>query len=127
MTHIEESLVTRLLAEPTLTALVGQRIEPVISSQDTALPALSYQMISRQAEQTHDGPAISRPRIQLTAIGATYTQVVNVLAACKTALDGVSWGGGVASFCENEFDGYQADSRETGVFVRRMDVLVVDP
>lgn len=127
MTHIEETLVSLLLAESTLTALVGQRIEPVVSSQDTTLPALSYQLISRQSEHSHDGPALSRPRIQLTAVGSTYTQVVNVLAACKTALDGVSWGGGVASFCENEFDGYSADSRETGVFVRRIDVLVVDP
>lgn len=127
MTHIEETLVSLLLAESTLTDLVGQRIEPVLSGQDTALPALSYQTISRQAEHSHDGPSMSRPRIQLTAIGTTYSQVVNVLAACKTALDGVNWGGGVASFVENEFDGYQADSRETGVFVRRLDVLVVDP
>jgi hypothetical protein len=127
MTQIEETLVARLLAETTLTALVGQRIEPVLNSQDTALPALSYQLISRAGEHSQDGPAINRPRIQLTALATTYSQVVAVLAACKTAVDGVSWGGGVSSFCENEFDGYQADSRETGVFVRRMDVLVVDP
>jgi hypothetical protein len=126
MTQIEETLVARLLAETTLTALVSDRIEPVLSSQDTTLPALSYQTIGRAMEHSHDGPSMSRPRIQLTAIGSTYAQVVAVLAACKTALDGVAWGDGCASFVENEFDGWD-NSRAAGVFVRRLDVVVVDP
>ena len=126
MTQIEETLVARLLAEATLTALVGDRIEPVLSSQDTALPALSYQTIGRATEHTMDGPGMSRPRIQITAIGRTYAQVVAVLAAVKTALDGVSWGDGCASFVDNEFDGWD-NSRAEGVFVRRLDVVVVDP
>ena len=49
-----------------------------------------------------------------------------MLAACKTALDGVAWGDGCASFAENEFDGWD-NSRAAGVFVRRLDVVVVDP
>jgi len=118
--------VTRLLAEATLTALVGDRIEPVLNSQDTALPALSYQTISRPTEHSHDGPGMSRPRVQITAIAKTYAQVVAVLAAVKLALDGVSWGNGCASFVDNEFDGWD-NSRAEGVFVRRLDVVVVDP
>lgn len=124
---IEQDLVTRLLAESTLTALVVDRIEPVLNAQDTTLPALSYQLISRPTEHTHDGPGVNYPRIQLTAIARTYAQVVAVIGACKTAVDGVSWGGGVASFCDNEFDGYAAQSDEAGLFVRRIDVVVVDP
>lgn len=124
---IEQDLVTRLLAESTLTALVVDRIEPVLNAQDTTLPALSYQLISRPTEHTHDGPGVNYPRIQLTAIARTYAQVQAVIGACKTAVDGVSWGGGVASFCDNEFDGYAAQSDEAGLFVRRIDVVVVDP
>lgn len=127
MTQIEEQLTARLLAQPEVVALVGNRIEPVLNSQDTPLPALSYQTIGRPTDHSHDGPGISRPRVQLTAIAATYAQVVAVLAACKLALDGVSWGNGCASFVDNEYDGYQAMSRDIGVFVRRMDVVVVDP
>lgn len=124
---VEEQLVARLLAQPEVTALVGDRIEPVLNSQDTPLPALSYQTVGRATEHTHDGALTSRPRVQVTAIASTYAQVVAVLQACKLALDGVGWGNGCASFVENEFDGHNADSRTAGVYVRRMDVMVWDP
>lgn len=124
---IEETLVNRLLATPALTALVGDRIKPVRNDEDTALPALSYQLISRSSEYTHDGEGISSPRYQLTALGRTYAEAVAVIAACKIPLSGVRWPDGSSSMCENEMDGWNQQSRGTGVYVRRLDVVVVDP
>lgn len=123
---IEQALVAKLRAATALTDLVGERIEPVINQQDTALPALSYQLISRAAEIAYDGAETATLRYQLTAIGASYASVLDVLAACKATLGGVSWGGGIASFVENEFDGY-SQSGTQGIYVRRMDVLIFDP
>lgn len=124
---IEQELAARLLGSATLAALVGDRIEPVINSQDTALPALSYQRISAISEYSHDGQAGVTARIQLTALAGSYAQVCAVLAACREVLDGVRWANDWVSFVESEMDGYNAESRQAGVYVRRMDVMVVDP
>lgn len=124
---IEQELAARLLGSTTLTALVGDRIEPVINSQDTALPALSYQRISAVTDYSHDGQSGVTARIQLTALGSTYAQVCTVLAVCRKVVDGVRWANDWVSFVETEMDGYNAESRQAGVYVRRMDVMVVDP
>ena len=124
---IETLLVQRLLATPAVTTLVGNRIEPLRNSEDTPLPALSYQLISRSSEYSHDGVGLNSPRYQITAVGRTYAEVVTIIAACRTVLDGVRWPDGSSSLCDNELDGWSQQAREAGLYVRRLDVLVIDP
>lgn len=124
---IETALVTQLETSAALVALVGTRIEPVINAQSGAWPALTYQQISGPEEHTHDGGAgFGMLRFQLVATAETYSQAAQVMAAARAVINGARWGD-YASFVDGASDAWAEQAGERGVFVRRMDVLVMGP
>jgi hypothetical protein len=113
MADVEEAVYAILKAASGVTTLVGgsssPRIYPNVVPQDAALPAMAYQRISSYRRATHGSPAsLARPRIQITMMAESYSQVKGVAAAVREALDGyVGTPGGVtvqAVLSEDETD-----------------------
>jgi hypothetical protein len=110
---LEEGLNTHLLADGTVTGLVGTRIYPLQAPQDADLPALVYQRISGPRDQTQSGPSgLVEARMQLTYLGATYSEAKSVAEAVRGSIDGFSgtMGGIAVNACQldNEIDGWAA-------------------
>lgn len=124
---MEADLTTYLLAQSAITALIGTRFEPVLNAQGSLMPAVSYQVISGPTGYSHDGPAMTPWRVQLTVTDPTYTNTKAVAKLLRTALAGVVWtvsGRRYSSFVENELDGLAPPAGQTGYYLRRMDVVI---
>lgn len=86
---VASDLRSFLLADATLTGLVGLRVHPAILPQSGPFPAITYQWTSGTRYQTSDGPVgLSRPRIQLDCWAETYLQAEAVFEALRRRLDG---------------------------------------
>jgi hypothetical protein len=126
---IEQALMTYLLAQSGITALVGQRIYFVIAPQETAKPYIVVTKIDAPEVGSHDGPAeLASPRFQLSVFAVTYSAAKNISAAIKTALDGYSGTMGGAGGLhvdiprrEDENDFYE---ESTGLFQVASDYIV---
>ncbi|AHE52636.1 tail completion protein gp17 [Sphingomonas sanxanigenens] len=105
---MEEALRDRLLANPGLSALVGDRIWWVERPQSSALPALTLQLISPGRTYTHDGPAgFYGPRVQCDSWGGSYGSARLVSRALLAAIEPATTVGGVefkAAFLDSERD-----------------------
>lgn len=86
---INTALVTYLLAQATITALVGQRIYPGgIATQRVTKPYIVVEMASSPGEHTQDGASgIGRPHYTVTPYALQYGQAHQIAAAVKAALD----------------------------------------
>ncbi|MDD4986375.1 MAG: DUF3168 domain-containing protein [Dehalococcoidales bacterium] len=86
---IEQALMTFLLAQSGITALVGDRIHFVRAPQDVAHPYLVISKVDDPGMHSHDGPVkLGDPRLQFSAFAETYGAAKLVTAAVKTALNG---------------------------------------
>jgi hypothetical protein len=86
---VDAALYTRLVNFSGLTNLVGTRISPapLVLGQD--LPAVTYQLVSRVAEITHDDAGgLWRSRFQVDAFGLTALESINVFAQVTAAING---------------------------------------
>lgn len=93
MADVELAVYAILKAAGAVTALVGgsssPRIYPNVVPQDAGLPAVAYQRISSLRRPVHGSPAsLARPRVQLTLLAESYSQVKALAAATREALDG---------------------------------------
>lgn len=80
---IETSIVSLLSTDSTLTALVASRIYPLLLSEDTKLPAVTYQVISTVTDYSNDGATgLTMTRLQTDAWANSYAQ-------CKAASDAI--------------------------------------
>lgn len=113
MADVELAVYAILKAAGAVTALVGAgdgaRIYPNVVPQDAGLPAIAYQRISSYRRAVHGSPAsLARPRVQLTLLAESYSQVKALAAATREALDGyVGTVGGVGvnvALVEDETD-----------------------
>ena len=87
MPEIEEALVAHLLAQPGLTALIGNRLYPDLLEDDTSLPAVVYLNVSDTKDHTLAGQLdLESPVIQFTAYATTKAGAKAVAAQLKTAL-----------------------------------------
>ena len=108
MSTLEEALYAHLAADAAIAALVSTRIYPMLVPQDSDLPAIAYQRISRIGQHSHDGASVpARARIQITCLASTYSGAKALAGAVEDALDGYS--GTVSSvvidaFLDNELD-----------------------
>lgn len=83
----EAALVQRLLDDPAVAAIVGQRVEWDDLAPDTPLPAITLQVISDPQPQNNDGFDPFRPsRIQLNALAK---KKADAIALAKAAVDAV--------------------------------------
>lgn len=63
---VEIGLVAFLLSKAPIVAIVGQRIEPMRTTQGVTYPRLTYQRVSTDRVRTNDGPTLlAQARIQL--------------------------------------------------------------
>ena len=111
MSSIEQALVAEILAESTITAIIADRIYPLLIPQDVTLPAIAYQVISGPVSYHHDGPdRYTIKRIQLTCQAQTYAAVKALVDAIKAHLSGYVGNLGSLSnvrglFFDSEIDG----------------------
>lgn len=85
----EENVVARLENDPTVSALVGDRIYPVNQVESATFPLLVYQRISSLPFPVLVGTTqIQAARIQISAWANTYSETKTLSAAVKAALDG---------------------------------------
>lgn len=86
---IEDGLVALLSADSGVSALVGNRIHPLVLPRKPTYPALVYQRISGERVRSLSGPSgRARPRIQIDAYAQTYAAAKAVAKAVEDALDG---------------------------------------
>lgn len=98
-------LVARLLADPDIAALVGDRVEWDDLAPDSALPAITLQTISDPRPQTHDGfDSFRGTRVQVNCLARTATEADALLELVIHALAGPAFVAGT-SFLRSFFDG----------------------
>lgn len=88
---IGEAIVSILLADLNLVALIGNRVYPNYVPQGAAVPAVTYQRISGPRDHTFDGPSgLVKSRYQLNSWADTYGDMESVADAVRIAMDGFS-------------------------------------
>lgn len=127
--EIEEAITYHLENAAAVAAIAGDRIYPNIIPQDVSKPAIAYQIITRQSLMAHDGPVgYAWPRVQITAHGPGYEEVVDLIREVKIAFDGFAGlMGGVGGvtvegcFVKDIRDDFEFATDRT---TRRLDVVI---
>lgn len=101
MAVLQSAIYAVLSADAGVSALVGDRISPVLRRQEEAIPAITYQRISTQDWYAHDGAQnLSRVRVQFNCYGPTTLVAEQVADALRTAIEGGgTWGTVTVSAC----------------------------
>lgn len=131
---IERAWHDAVLAQTGITALIADRIYPVILPQAPEFPCCTYQLISGPRDYTQDGPdGVTTFRIQTNLYGNTYSDVKALKDAFEDALSGF-YNHRVGSppikiqgvFMDNERDLYESGLDEVGprIFTKAIDFLV---
>ena len=114
----EEGLFTYLSTHAGLSALVGTKIYPQVIQQDTTLPAVTYNLISKNRRQSTIGGnyGLVSPIYEFRCYATTYSQAKNIGEQIKSAL--LNYSGAIGSytvqgcFYVSEFDGYDSETKE---------------
>ena len=102
-----------------LTALISTRLNPVRIPQESAFPAVSYQLVSEIPNPTKSGHSRTEfARVQINAYGVTLASAESVASAIRTAFEVVTL---PATFntikCQTiEFDGELQTADDTAAF-----------
>jgi hypothetical protein len=91
-----------------LTALVSTRLSPIRIPQESAFPAIAYNLVSVIASPTNTSHSRTDfARVQVSSFGTTFASATAVAAAVRTALEAVSLPGTFnGAKCQTiEFDG----------------------
>lgn len=125
---IEDAIRSVLLADASVAALLGlePRVYPLVMPQKGKLPAIVYQRISTVGAYHLEGRATpSTARVQLSLMSASFTEVRQLAAAARSALDAYSGivGTYLVNFVEvlNMLDEFHS---ETGICRVVMDVRI---
>jgi len=89
--QIGEALYSYLSSYAGLTALVGNRIYPLILPQGVTLPAVTYTQIS--GPRVHcmgSDPGLTHPRFQVSVWAESYSDMATVAAQVRAALQDYS-------------------------------------
>ena len=107
MPSVEERLYTRLTTDPTLTALVGNRVTPVLLPQDVTYPAITFNRVSTERIQTLSGSTgLARASFQVSAFSPDHTEMLTVASGIREALDGNE-----GTLIENQIELYDQTAR----------------
>ena len=92
----EKTVADALLADPDVSAIVGDRIYPVLAPETASLPFATWRRQAVQRESSLSGP-VGMPVVTLALelYAATYEAVRELADSCRKKLDG--WGSGMAS------------------------------
>lgn len=118
----EPDLVAFLNGNSTITDVIGTRLYPDMIPQDVTMPAVSYQIISRQGE--HSTPQgfsnLAKYRVQFTVVAESALSRAVVVDAWGTAVDGMRAGLIQAGFFDNQVNSYVMDTER---YVSRIDYM----
>jgi hypothetical protein len=85
---IEQALVSHLLADSALTAIIGDRLYPQAIPETSKVPAVVYQRISSPRTLTLDGSSsANNPRIQFSCYAASFGQAKQIAMKLYESLD----------------------------------------
>ena len=102
-----------LLADPTVSGLIGTKIFPWEVPQGTVLPAVSYQQTGNERVRSLSGPSgRARPRLQIDVYADTYDLAHQISDAIRQVLDGYSGPAGTYQIDGSILDG-DRDAVET--------------
>lgn len=111
---MENAIITRLLGDSGVAALVSTRVYPVSRDQDSGLPAVTVARISGAPVYVDTGEAgLFEARIQIDCWGADYPSAKNTATAVKTSLSGFFGVVNGVTFQNLHIDA-ERDSRESG-------------
>lgn len=107
----EAVLRSALIANATVTGLVGSRIYPVLAPASASLPFVTWRRSGIEREQTLGNPmGVPRVTVEFSIFGTTYNQARELADAMRLVLDGY---GGTAdntqvrqTALENEVDDF---------------------
>jgi predicted exporter len=107
----ESVLRSAMIADATVSGLVGSRIYPVLAPASAALPFVTWRRTGIEREQTLGNPmGVPRVTIEFAIYGTTYNQARQAADAMRVILDGY---GGTAdntqvrqTSLENEVDDF---------------------
>lgn len=123
---LETAVVAHLLAQPGFTALIGNRLYPMVIPQGGTLPAVTYQRISsvRYSAMVQD-TGVATVRLSFSCWATTYSQAKAVAKELRAALQrctdtigsGANTVSGVASFVAAELDDFEPDTGRYRVMI----------
>jgi hypothetical protein len=71
-----------------LTAVVGDRINPLRIPEKSELPALAYQVVSNRGNMSKSGPSLSDfARLQVMIVAKTYASAIEVGELVRSAME----------------------------------------
>jgi len=84
---IEYAVRRQLLDDPTVAAIVGDRIYPLTIPQGEPLPVITYSVVATDEDnQEGDADTLARARVQLDCWATTYKQANDLARAVRLAL-----------------------------------------
>jgi hypothetical protein len=116
---IEAGIVTLLLDDAGIAALIGTRMYAVLVPETTVYPCLSYQVVSSVSQYTVDRKEFGQKRIQFDCWASLYSDAENLKQALRnrlTAYSGTLTDGTrvLGTFREVEIDFFEANSGVSG-------------
>ena len=113
MTDIIEQTRAVLLADPTVSGMVGgERIYPSIAAQGVDGAFLVLTVIDGDQVITHDGPIdLHNPTVQIDAYAVRYADMAALFKAVKDLLNGKSAPGVQGYFLVRQRDMYDNDAK----------------
>ena len=85
----EKAILNILTNDAGVTALVGQRVRPIIEHQKQALPYVTYQAIATDHVETMDGSAgLAMRSLQINCYSSTALEAEAIIEAVRVALQG---------------------------------------
>ncbi|MBX9877632.1 MAG: DUF3168 domain-containing protein [Candidatus Obscuribacterales bacterium] len=106
---LEAHIFQRLSGDGQVRSIASDRIYPIQWEQNLQPPAVVYQIISKESNQSHDGPdGLATSHVQFNCIAKDYDTTVALKEAVRLSLQGYTGtleGTEIQSCeCENDFD-----------------------
>jgi len=117
----EARLATRLLSSTGVTSIVGRLVRPVMESQGSTGPHVTYQRISTTPSNHSTGTGnLEFCRVQVDCYAETYRRTKELAKAVKTSLSGwsSSTGSPRVSMCHHDGEQDLPEEVEPGQSVR---------
>ncbi|HSH40542.1 MAG TPA: DUF3168 domain-containing protein [Arenicellales bacterium] len=87
---IEVAIRAALLAAPSVSALVGPRVWPIVLPDAPEYPAITYQIVTGGSEYSMQGTSrLANPRVQVDLYAETHMDLLQLKGAVMATLSGL--------------------------------------
>jgi hypothetical protein len=125
---VQEQLRAYLIADATLSGLIGTRLTWGINDQDAAMPRVTLQRISGAPEYSDEGEvSLGQARVQVDCFATTYAGAVAISRAIRTRISGARFtqsGVTFDVFIDAERDDFEPGEGGRDVHRVSMDLIV---